>query len=125
MNENDIGTRVIEAAIGIHRELGQGQLETVYDLVLARELSDLGLFMEWQVSIPINDKGVRFDEGFRADIVVGKKVLLELKSVERIASAHKKQGQTYLKPNGLKLGYLLTLGKTFSRVESPDVCEWS
>ena len=111
MKENDIGTRVIEAAIIIHRELGPGLLETVYEVVLARELTDHGLFVERQVSIPINYKGVRFDEGFRADIIVGKKVLLELKSVERIAPAHKKQVQTYLKLTGLKLGYLLNFGE--------------
>jgi len=111
MNENEVGTRVLEAAINVHRELGPGLLETVYEVVLSRELTDLGLFVERQVSVPINFKGVRFDEGFRADIIVEKKVLLELKSVERIISAHKKQVQTYLKLTGLKLGYLLNFGE--------------
>ena len=111
MNENEIGTRVLEAAISVHRELGPGLLETVYEVVLARELSDLGLTVERQVAVPINYKGVRFEEGFRADMIVGKKVLLELKSVERIQSAHKKQVQTYLKLTGLKLGYLLNFGE--------------
>ena len=111
MNENEIGTRVLEAAISVHRELGPGLLETVYEVVLARELSDLGLTVERQVAVPINYKGVRFEEGFRADMIVGKKVLLELKSVERIQPAHKKQVQTYLKLTGLKLGYLLNFGE--------------
>ena len=111
MNENEIGTRVLEAAISVHRELGPGLLETVYEVVLARELSDLGLTVERQVAVPINYKGVRFEEGFRADMIVGKKVLLELKSVERIQTAHKKQVQTYLKLTGLKLGYLLNFGE--------------
>jgi len=111
MRENDIGTRVIEAAINVHRELGPGLLETVYEIVLARELSNLGIDVERQVPVPIIYKGVTFDEGFRADIIVDKKVLLELKSVERIAPAHKKQVQTYLKLTGLKLGYLLNFGE--------------
>lgn len=71
----------------------------------------MGLLAERQVQVPIIYKGVRFDEGFRADIIVDKKVLLELKSVERVMSAHKKQVQTYLKLTGLKLGYLLNFGE--------------
>ena len=111
MSENEIGTRVIEVAIGLHRELGPGLLESVYEIVLSRELQDLGLQVERQVSVPISYKGVNFDEGFRADIIVEHKVLLELKSVELIIPAHKKQVQTYLKLTGLKLGYLLNFGE--------------
>lgn len=111
MNENEIGTRVIEAAITVHRELGPGLLESVYEVVLARELKDLGLNVERQVPVPITYKGVRFDEGFRAYLIVENKVLLELKSVERMMPAHKKQVQTYLKLTGLKLGYLLNFGE--------------
>jgi GxxExxY protein len=111
MNENEIGTRVIEAAISVHRELGPGLLESVYEVVLARELKDLGLNVERQVPVPITYKGVRFDEGFRAYLIVENKVLLELKSVERMMPAHKKQVQTYLKLTGLKLGYLLNFGE--------------
>ncbi len=110
MTENAIGTRILQAAISVHRELGPGLLETVYEVILARELSDLGLNVERQVSVPIVYKGIRFDEGFRADIIVEKKVLLELKSVERILPAHKKQIQTYLRLTSLKLGYLLNFG---------------
>jgi len=111
MKENEIGTRVIEAAISVHRELGPGLLESVYEVVLARELKELGLNVERQVPVPITYKGVRFDEGFRADLIVENKVLLELKSVERMMPAHKKQVQTYLKLTGLKLGYLLNFGE--------------
>ncbi len=111
MKENEIGTKIIESAIGVHRELGPGLLETVYEVVLARELLNLGLKVERQVPVQIIFKGVTFDEGFRADIIVEQKVLLELKSVERIAPAHKKQVQTYLKLTGLKLGYLLNFGE--------------
>ena len=111
MRENDIGTQVIEAAINIHRELGPGLLETVYEVILARQLFDLGLKLDRQVSVPIIYKGIRFDEGFRADMIVENMVLLELKSVERVLPAHKKQVQTYLRLTGLKLGYLLNFGE--------------
>ena len=111
MKENEIGTKVLEAAINVHRELGPGLLESVYEVTLARELSDLGLKVERQVQIPIIYKNIRFEEGFRADIVVENAVLLELKSVEGVTTAHKKQVQTYLKLTGLKLGYLLNFGE--------------
>jgi GxxExxY protein len=111
MHENEIGSRMIEAAIQVHRELGPGLLETVYEVVLARELSDLGFQVERQVPIPILYKEIRFEEGFRADLIIDRKVLLELKSVERIMPAHKKQVQTYLKLTGLRLGYLLNFGE--------------
>jgi GxxExxY protein len=110
MTENEIGTRVIEGAICVHRELGPGLLEIVYEVSLARELVDLGLRVDRQVAVPIVYKGIRFDEGFRADLVVEGRVLLELKSVERVVAAHKKQVQTYLRLTGLKLGYLLNFG---------------
>jgi GxxExxY protein len=112
MNENEIGTRILEAAITVHRELGPGLLESVYEVTLARELSDLGLNVERQVQVPIVYKNIRFEEGFRADIIVENQVLLELKSVEAATQAHKKQVQTYLKLTGLKLGYLLNFGKS-------------
>ena len=110
MTENEIGTRVLEAAISVHRELGPGLLETVYEVALERELHELGLAVERQIPVAINYKGIEFDEGFRADLIVAGKVLIELKSVERVLPAHKKQVQTYLKLTGLKLGYLLNFG---------------
>ena len=112
MNENEIGTKVLEAAITVHRELGPGLLESVYEVTLARELSDLGLNVERQVQVPIIYKNIRFEEGFRADIIVKNQVLLELKSVETVTQAHKKKVQTYLKLTGLKLGYLLNFGES-------------
>lgn len=110
MTENEIGTIVIESVIAVHRELGPGLLETVYEIVLVRELQDRGLKVERQVSVPIQYKGIRFDEGFKADIIVAGKVILELKSVERVTLVHKKQIQTYLRLTGHKLGYLLNFG---------------
>ena len=111
MTENQIGTLVLNAAIEVHRELGPGLLESVYEVVLAREISLRGLAVERQVSVPIVYKDLRFDEGFRADLIVAGKVLLELKSVERVTPAHKKQLQTYLRLTGTKLGYVLNFGE--------------
>jgi GxxExxY protein len=75
MDENDIGRIVVDAAIRIHRELGPGLLESVYEVVLARELANRGLHTERQVPIPIVYKGMKFEEGFRADIIVEGKVI--------------------------------------------------
>jgi len=111
MHENEIGTRVLAIAIEVHRELGPGLLESVYELVLARELGERGMTVERQVPVPIVFRGVRFDEGFRADLIVEGKVLLELKSVESVTKVHRKQAQTYLRLTGLRLGYLLNFGE--------------
>ena len=97
MKENEIGKEVVDAAIAVHRELGPGLLETVYEVALAHELSKRGLEAERQVSVSIQYSGIKFDEGFRADIVVNNRVVLELKSVEKMSAAHRKQIQTYLK----------------------------
>jgi GxxExxY protein len=113
--ENKIGTRVIEAAIEVHRELGPGLLESVYEAVLASELTGRGLKVARQVPVAIEYKGITFDEGFRADLIVEDRVILELTSVEHVAPAHKKQVQTYLKLTGCKLGYLLNFGEAVLR----------
>lgn len=110
MDENAIGTLVIEAAIVVHRELGPSLLESVYEVALAHELVERGLSVKRQVSIPIQYKGIEFDEGFRADLIIESKIILELKSVEKVSPAHKKQTQTYLRLTGYKLGYLLNFG---------------
>ncbi len=115
MIENEIGTIVVESAIAVHRELGPGLLETVYEVILAHELHKRGLAVERQLPIPVVYKGIKFDEGFRADIVIEGKVILELKSVEKVAAAHKKQVQTYLRLTGCKLGYLLNFGEALMK----------
>ena len=115
MTENEIGTIVVECAIAVHRELGPGLLETVYEVVLARELQDRGLKVARQVPVPIQYKDIKFDEGFRADIIAHGKVILELKSVEKTTAAHKKQVQTYLRLTGCKLGYLLNFGEALMK----------
>jgi len=111
MTENEIGDIVVECAVRLHRELGPGLLESVYEVLLTHMLQEAGLRVERQVSISIEFHGIRFDEGFRADLVVEDKVILELKSVESVNKAHKKQVLTYLKLTGKKLGYLLNFGE--------------
>ncbi len=78
MSENEIGTIALEAAIHVHQDLGPGLLEAVCEGILSREFSEHGLKLEQQIPVPILDKGIRFHEGFRADIGIEKKVLLEL-----------------------------------------------
>ena len=110
MTENEIGTIVLEVAIHVHREMGPGLLESVYEVIIFHELKKRGLKVERQVPIPINYDGIKFDEGFRIDLIVENKVIVELKSVEHVSAAHKKQLQTYLRLAGFKLGYLLNFG---------------
>jgi len=115
MDENQISRHIVDAAIAVHRELGPGLLEIVYEVVLLDELRNRGLKADRQIPIPIVCRGKRFDEGFRADIIVENKVILELKSVEMINNAHKKQLLTYLKLTGLKLGFLLNFAEAMMK----------
>ncbi|HEX5056665.1 MAG TPA: GxxExxY protein [Gammaproteobacteria bacterium] len=110
MNEDEIGKVIVNAAITVHKQFGPGLLETVYETVLMHELIDRNLKIERQVQVPIEYRGTRFEEGFRADMIVEKKVILELKSVETLSNAHKKQLLTYLKLMRMKLGCLLNFG---------------
>jgi len=115
MTENEIGKIVVDTAGSVHRDLGPGLLETVYEVVLAHVLRQRGLAVERQVPVPIEYCGIRFDEGFRADIIIENKVILELKSVQTVSNAHKKQLLTYLRLTGLKLGYLLNFGEALMK----------
>ena len=90
-------------------------MEAVYEVTWARELQKRGFRVERQVAVPIEYDGAKFDEGFRADLIVEGKVIVELKSVERISPAHKKQVLTYLRLTGIKFGYLLNLGEALMK----------
>ena len=111
MTENEIGKVVVDAAIAIHKALGSGVYEIVYEVVLTHELKKHGLNGERQVPVSIEYDGIKFDEGFRADIIIENKVILELKSVESVTKTHKKQVLTYLRLTGCKPGYLLNFGE--------------
>lgn len=115
MHENEIGTVIVQTAIELHKDLGPGLLESVYEVLLAHRLRQKGLRVERQVPVPIEFDGHRFEEGFRVDLIVEGKVIVELKSVEQVHPAHKKQVLTYLKLTGLKLGYLLNFGAAWMK----------
>jgi len=111
MHENDIAREIVDAAFKVHTALGPGPLESVYEAVLALELRKRSLKVERQVPIPVVYEEVRLEEGFRADLVVQNKVLVELKSVEKVAPVHKKQVLTYLRLANMKLGLLINFGE--------------
>ena len=108
--ENEIAREIVDAAFHIHKTLGPGLLETVYEVVLARELEKRGLSVVRQQPVPIVFGDLKFDEGFRADLIVEGKVIVELKSVEQIAPVHKKQLLTYLRLADKRLGLLINFG---------------
>ena len=115
MTENDIGSIVVDSAVAVHRELGPGLLESVYEVVLAHELGQRGLSVARQASISIHYKQLKFEDAFRADLIVDNKIILELKSVEQVSEAHKKQLLTYLRLTGCKLGFLLNFGEALMK----------
>jgi len=115
MTENEISKIILDAAVSVHRELGPGLLQSVYEAVLAYELQQRGLGVNRQVPICIRYKEMTFDAAFRADLIVAEKVIVELKSVEQVSEAHKKQVQTYLRLSGCKLGLLLNFGEALMK----------
>jgi GxxExxY protein len=105
-----IARDAVDSAYLIYRELGPGLLETVYEVLLARELERRGHRVRRQVPVPIVFQGLRFDEGFRADLIVDERLLIELKSVEEFAPVHGKQVLTYLRLLNFRLGLLINFG---------------
>ena len=115
MNENEIGGIVVDCAVNMHMRLGPGLLESVYEAVLSYELQNRGLSIQQQAPIPITYDNLVFTEAFRADLIVDDKVILELKSVDCVTKAHKKQLLTYLRLSGRKVGYLLNFGEALMK----------
>jgi GxxExxY protein len=107
MTENEISYFIRGAIFKVYNELGPGLLESVYEFVLAHELKKQGLDARRQVDIPVYFDGERLELGFRADILVNDKVIIELKSIEMLKEVHHKQLITYLKLSKLKLGILV------------------
>ena len=108
---DDITEAIIDAAIQIHRDLGPGLLESVYEALLARALEKRGLHVERQTTVRFEYDGLVFDEGFRTDLLVEHQVIVELKSVERLAPVHGKQLLTYLRLMNKRVGLLLNFGE--------------
>lgn len=111
MTENEIFKIVVNTCYNIHVELGPGLLESVYEEILYHELKDQGLKVERQKEIPVIWKDLKMEIGFRADLIVEGKLIIELKSVEAIAPVHPKQLLTYLRITGLKLGLVINFNK--------------
>jgi GxxExxY protein len=110
MHENEIARIVVDVAYQIHMKLGPGLLESVYEAVMLYELRKRGLHVESQVPISVAWEEVQLEVGFRADLLVERKLIVELKSVERTAPVHKKQLLTYLRLANCRLGLLINFG---------------
>ena len=115
MEENEIGKHIVDSAIQIHRETGPGLLESVYEVILAHQLRQRGLDVKRQVAIPIEYRGLKFEEGFRADLIIESKVIVELKCIAKLNNAHRKQLLTYLRLTGMRLGYLLNFSESLMK----------
>ena len=111
LTENEIARIVVDAAYNIHQRLGPGLLESVYEIVLAYELRKKGLLVDRQVPMEIIWDNIRFEEGFRADLIVERKVIVELKSKEEVHPVDKKQVLTHLRLSNKRLGLLINFGE--------------
>lgn len=112
MELNDLTYKIRGAIYTVHKELGPGLLETVYEAALAYELVEMGLHVRTQVGLPVEYKSVILDLGFRIDILVNDLVILELKSVEMLHDVHKKQLLTYLKLSNKRIGILVNFNSS-------------
>ncbi len=110
MTEKEIARVIVDAALRVHRALGPGLREAVYEQVLAYELEQRGLSVMRQAPMPVRYGDLVIDKGYRADLVVERKVIVELKSVERVAHVHEKQTLTYVRFANLRLGLLINFG---------------
>ena len=115
MTENEIARIVVDAMIEVHRELGPGLLESSYEHCLVFELAGRGLQVEQQVALPLVYKGVRLDAGYRIDIWIERKVIIEAKSVDELHPIHIAQMLTYLKLTGCRLGLLVNFNEKLVR----------
>lgn len=106
----EVSAVVVDAALQLHRDLGPGLLESVYEAVLAKMLEEEGLPVERQKPVPIHYRGIEISEGFRLDLLVDNQLIVELKSVEKIHPVHPKQLLTYLRLMDLPLGLLINFG---------------
>ena len=107
MDENELARIAVDVAFQIHTRLCPGLLESVYLAVMKRELTNRGLSVESEVPVPVVWDDMNLEVGFRADLIVEKKLVIELKSIEKIAPAHKKQLLTYLRLTNCRLGLLI------------------
>ncbi len=107
-----LGREIVDASLAVHRALGPGLLETVYEQCLVHELTQRGVLTARQVVLPLTYRDLRIEAGLRMDLVVGDLVVVELKSVEVLLPVHRSQMLTYLKLSGLRLGFLINFNVT-------------
>lgn len=107
MTENEISAIVVDTCYKMHVKLGPGLLESVYEAILYYELTKKGLFVERQKALPVIWDELKLDIGFRTDLIIENKLILEIKSIEKITEVHAKQIMTYLKITKIKLGLLI------------------
>jgi GxxExxY protein len=110
LNENEVAQAIIDAAFQVHRQLGPGLLESVYEIALAFELRERGFHVERQVVVPVKYGSLLFEEGFRIDLLVNDLVIVEVKSIECVIAVHKKILLTYLRLANKRLGLLINFG---------------
>lgn len=110
MNHNEISAAIVDTAMQIHRQLGPGLFESVYLRITAHELRKRGMDVETEIAIPVIWDNLHFDIGFRADLIVEHRVIVEIKSIENIAAVHKKQLLTHLRLTDKRLGLLINFG---------------
>ncbi|TWU30268.1 GxxExxY protein [Bythopirellula polymerisocia] len=115
MHENPISKEIVDAAFKVHTTLGPGLLESVYESVLAYELNKRGLTVERQLPVLVMYDGVLFEDGYRLDLLVEGKIIVEVKSIEQLANIHKKQLLTYLRLTNMKLGLLINFNEEVIR----------
>lgn len=113
MSHNEVAAEIVDAAFKIHQTLGPGLLEHVYQTILVHELGGRGLEVEYEVVVPVKWDGLVIELGYRADLIVNRMVLIELKSIEKLMPVHKKQVLTYLKLAELRLGMLINFGEAY------------
>lgn len=107
MTENEISKLVVDLCFKIHKQYGPGLFESVYEEIFCYEWSKNGIAFKRQHGVPLVHEEIKMEIGFRADVIIGDKVIVELKSVEALADIHYKQVQTYLKLTNIKLGLLI------------------
>ncbi|WP_410004705.1 GxxExxY protein [Aequorivita nionensis] len=111
MTENELSSKIIGASIEVHKQLGPGLLESTYEVCLGHELKVLGLEVKQQIPLPVIYKDIKLNAGYRIDMIVENKIIVEIKSVDALAPIHTAQILTYLKLKGLKLRLLINFNE--------------
>ena len=115
MTENELSTIVVDICYKMHVKIGPGLLESVYESILYYELTKKGLFVERQKPVPVVWDEIKLDIGFRTDLIIENKIIVELKSIESLAPVHYKQVLTYLRLSGIKLGFVINFNEELLR----------